>query len=272
MSFKSARLAGGKQNYTHTYIYTPEKTNNTIHLAFKWNVSQAVSNVLVKSWLFIQIWSVLGSAFYNKLHRWADGQKQGNNAQGLMFNCCPLSQTGSPFSLRRRGRKAKYKCCFYQKVHTRKKINKITMYQWKPTHVQQNLHGSKPRLWGSSPAAHIPCGFALISCKLMYWQSRALGELGRAGADPAVTCRVFPLRPSRSVWLISSATESDTSQGTQDWWGGCLTPARTAAVSPLSPALQKELLCWKNGICAEIFGFHNNTKGVLSLLWKLAPI
>lgn len=64
-----------------------------------------------------------------------------------MFNHCPLSQTGSPSSLRRRGIKAKYKHCFYQKANTRKKINKITIYQWKPTYFcapasekGQNLH------------------------------------------------------------------------------------------------------------------------------------
>jgi len=34
----------------------------------------------------------------------------------------------------------------------------------------------------------------------------------RAGADPVVTCRVFPLRLSKSVLFISSEKENETSQ------------------------------------------------------------
>lgn len=58
----------------------------------------------------------------------------------------------------------------------------------------------------------IPCGFAFTNCKLIYWQRRASGELMRAGADPVVTCRVFPLRLSKSVLFISSEKENETSQ------------------------------------------------------------
>lgn len=179
---------------------------------------------MLKSWLFIQTWSLLDSAFYNKLHRWADGQNRETIPRGSCLTAAPYLKLALLFLLG--GRKAKYKHCFYQEVHTREKINKITMYQWK----------LQPRLWRSSPAAHVPCGFALTSCRLMYWQSRALGELGRAGADPAVTCRVFPLRPSRSVWFISSATQSDTSQA-QELTRRLLTPDSTAAVSPLSQSI-----------------------------------
>lgn len=73
--------------------------------------------------LFPMSWWRTGSSFklgqfYNKLHRWADGQKQGNNAQELMFNCCPLSQTGSPFALRRKG-----KIVFIRKYTLGKKNN-----------------------------------------------------------------------------------------------------------------------------------------------------
>jgi len=61
-------------------------------------------------------------------------------------------------------------------------------------------------------ASYLPCGFAFINCRLMYWQSRASGELLRAGAGPVVTCRVCPLRLSKSALFISSEKENKTCQ------------------------------------------------------------
>lgn len=153
-----------------------------------------------------------------------------------------------------------------------------------PSEKGQSLQEKKPRLWRSSPAAHIPWGFALISCRLMYWQSRALGELGRAGANPPVTCRVFPLSPSRSVWFSSSATQSDTSEATPGadketvslltpllQWLLFHSPQERAChhVMRTSPSSRKSFSVGKMEICAEIFGFHN-TKRVVSFAVEIS--
>lgn len=98
-----------------------------------------------------------------------------------------------------------------------RKINKITNYQWKCVYISKQ---GRPKLASQKAQpvnkerslSSIPCGFAFINCKLIYWQSRASGELIRAGADPVVTWRVFPVRLSKSVLFISSEKENETSQ------------------------------------------------------------
>lgn len=89
----------------------------------------------------------------------------------------------------------------------------------------ENLHHKKAQpVREEGSVSTIPCGFAFISCKLIYWQSRASGELSRAGADPVVTCRVFPLRLSKSVLFISSENEMRWVRPLQRSRGPALTP------------------------------------------------
>lgn len=121
---------------------------------------------------------------------------------------------------------------------------------------------------------YIPCGFAFINCKLIYWQSRASGELIRAGADPVVTCRVFPLRLSKSVLFISSEKENETSQAITgkprssshpiSWQWGFLTPDSTVEASPSSQFLPQEkafLHFEKWNLCRNIwFSLHRKWK------------
>lgn len=179
---------------------------------------------MLKSWLFIQTWCLLDSAFYNELHRWADGQDRENNAQGLMFNCCPLSQTGSPFFLRRR-RKAKYKFVFIRKYTLGKKFLKITMYQWKRAAQAVKEQPSSPRtLW-----------LCIDQLQVDVLAQQGAGGAGQAWGWPCCHMQSLPTE-AQQVCLVYQLCNTKWHQSghPRSWQGGSHSWPHCSSVSSLT--------------------------------------
>lgn len=189
-----------------------------------------------------------------------------------MFNCCPLSQTGSPFSLRRRERQAKYNHWFYQKVHSRKKITKITKYQWKPTRVHQQVKRARSRMTarpGCAGGAQQPTYLEALHWSAAGWCTGRAGHWwswagqGVTLLSHAESSHWAPAGPSALSALQQKMPPVRHPGATARLAHSC--PHCTSVSSFTSPSSRKSF-CWKNGISAEIFGFHNNTKEMLRLL------
>lgn len=161
-----------------------------------------------------------------------------------MFNCCPLSQTGSPFSLRRRERQAKYNHWFYQKVHSRKKITKITKYQWKPTRVHQQVKRARSRMTaspGCAGGAQQPTYLEALHWSAAGWCTGRAGHWwswagqGVTLLSHAESSHWAPAGPS-ALSALQQKMPPVRHPGATSWQRGWLTPAPTALVSPLSQA------------------------------------